>query len=1701
MTDSFTTLVTAFKVLQAVYKIANWAYEKFAEKTPVKNAIAATAADFRNASGVESALIKLIESDEFSREVESAKAGETIDTNEGVANLLVEIGDFYTGINSSHRDALKVIETFLRYLQIEMLRSPDAHLFAEQRAEIRHRETIEAIHQSRRDSPPKFEVVDKKNMDLVRDAASELADNSLTARARRIWNERPQIDLQAVKMSQKDQENWETLSLESIQTLLTEGRRLLLEAPPGRGKTTTLVQIAKQVCSTGELAFLVNLPTWIDSDHTMLEFLGRRPEFQSRSIDATTIAKLSRAVRFSFLLNGWNEISKVNSGKADIRLRELEQSFPSAGIIVSTRTHHITPPLSDALRVRLLPLTRAQRAEYLRQSLASRADDLISRLDNNRTLDDLTRTPLILSEVTTIFKEGYPIPKTKMGVLREVMMLLEQSEEHRSQLQNEPLMGLAQNYLTELATKMTTRGETKMSEIAARAVINSVSNKLKDTEQIATPPEQVWILSTLCAHHILERLDSQPVTFSFAHQQFQEFYAAESLGLQLMELVKSDNPGRNREFAKRYVNEPSWEEPLRMVAEEIGIRSAESHVKSDEVTAGKVLVEMALSVDPIFAAGLSRLCGNLVWEQVRTAIGGRLRSWYESDDENYRQCAVAGMLASGSDEFSDIILPLLKSDDPQVRLGAYRAGAGFHLSSLGAGQLNLVRNWSEEARISFIAELTFNRWIPPEIVANFALADPSLRVKLAAIQELNWIGSNEEVLQLLETLDEKNFEEAVQKLEVESIPRSLHPRVLVVYRKLLNESKDVMSRIEILLRAAEVGETGIAGKLKQELTELEPGKVTSAGEFVIEAALKLVQWAEPDWVSNWVANQIVDASLWSKRWIALVTSIPEELKERMLERISSDDIQRTPDSGIIPVLSAAGDSALAEAVFARLCEVRRSISDTGYAQNEPKRAIARQLEDLFRAFPPDVAVTGLKKYFAKEHDVIELSAVIEVYGRLGNDSGNLRSQLRDELRQNLRWYLKNGVSFVLGQKDFRGEMKAYLAMALARIGEPEDMGDIQQLIRADIERVRNARAARARGELGAQARGGSNSYSNWHVRAVAMLDTVGAEAILLNVLNDPDYEIDAAAALLGLATLRDAGNQSLYNRDYSIIWKARDGYPLRQFDEELRKRYAAALQKRISALLIERESGDQPLWYDYRLTELAKLLAEMDGQASAELVLQVIDMAEQSNMFMRIGAIEALLFGGAKLPVKAARKILDSVIEYIRERYYDSQSNLLLTRCLCLLPFVDDPSIGIERIRQVLSESGLPSYDLREVVAALGYSRSQEAVPLLSELVGDDGSLPEQIAQEWVKALATLDGPEARQILLSFVDPSIDKFGIDVDVDGARGDFLASYIADLTRAEPQIKQRVLQLSDLRLPPDRRDLLSNVLVQLGTGEAMLANLNLIDDAAAAPIPFYIRGALEDLFLERKPYGEKGGTHTITSYSSKETSEIRARLFEMLLHDGNRRQSAFKLLGQIEVWRLEYGRPDNEPRHPAFDTGEVWPPDPNLERGHESTSGYSATLPEEVMDTKPQSNAQNDHREQDIQHRYDLFLSHASEDKDSIARPLYKALIAQGISVWFDEAVLELGDSLRRKIDEGLAKCRYGVVILSPRFLGKQWPQRELDGLVARETASGEKAILPIWHELDHLTLLRYSPPLADLLAGRSEEGIPALVEKIRQVLRK
>ena len=133
-------------------------------------------------------------------------------------------------------------------------------------------------------------------------------------------------------------------------------------------------------------------------------------------------------------------------------------------------------------------------------------------------------------------------------------------------------------------------------------------------------------------------------------------------------------------------------------------------------------------------------------------------------------------------------------------------------------------------------------------------------------------------------------------------------------------------------------------------------------------------------------------------------------------------------------------------------------------------------------------------------------------------------------------------------------------------------------------------------------------------------------------------------------------------------------------------------------------------------------------------------------------------------------------------------------------------------------------------------------------------------------------------------------------------------------------------------------------------------------------------------------------------------------------------------------------------------------------------------------------------QELPADWDVFISHAWEDKEAIARPLAQALEAKGLRVWFDEFTLSVGDRLRRSIDKGLACCKYGIVILSPTFFAKEWPQKELDGLIQREN-KGEKVILPVWHNINAEQIAGFSPSLADRIGVRSDVGLERVVAEL------
>ena len=97
-------------------------------------------------------------------------------------------------------------------------------------------------------------------------------------------------------------------------------------------------------------------------------------------------------------------------------------------------------------------------------------------------------------------------------------------------------------------------------------------------------------------------------------------------------------------------------------------------------------------------------------------------------------------------------------------------------------------------------------------------------------------------------------------------------------------------------------------------------------------------------------------------------------------------------------------------------------------------------------------------------------------------------------------------------------------------------------------------------------------------------------------------------------------------------------------------------------------------------------------------------------------------------------------------------------------------------------------------------------------------------------------------------------------------------------------------------------------------------------------------------------------------------------------------------------------------------------------------------------------------------------------------------------------MKIGDSLRRKIDYGLAHSRFGIVVISRDFIKKGWTNYELDGMVTRNV-SGEQVMLPVWHNVTRDEVVAFSSTLADKIARNTAvDSIEDIAAEIAELIK-
>jgi hypothetical protein len=455
------------------------------------------------------------------------------------------------------------------------------------------------------------------------------------------------------------------------------------------------------------------------------------------------------------------------------------------------------------------------------------------------------------------------------------------------------------------------------------------------------------------------------------------------------------------------------------------------------------------------------------------------------------------------------------------------------------------------------------------------------------------------------------------------------------------------------------------------------------------------------------------------------------------------------------------------------------------------------------------------------------------------------------------------------------------------------------------------------------------SWTVWYIQAIIHMARAEAKDTLARLLAEPEYELDAAWGLFQIART-DApspmvwpSNWPMRAKHFEFVWRARAGETEVGFIEPLRTEVSALVRRRIDEILAERAAAEYPEDFDLRLKQLAVALSEVDGRASADLITDILNFPELSSWpygaWSRIHGLEALLMQGVALPSGKTWEIVEPIIQHVRTHRWNSQESSLMSHVVCIVLFTDDPSASIQRVRQLIQEKLLPIGGTRALTKALGDSRCPDAVALLRELANDNVRV-QQLGDDWFDAVARFDSQEARDLLMSFIDPTLPLVSKELirHHDGR----LVRRLAELAQREGTLLRRMFDLAKENIPASHATVLGKVLASLGTTDALLASLELLRDDGTGGASYELLKNIEEAFVEHRPYRGSSSTVTLLPRSS---NAIRSRLMEMVQNDPLRRKSAFALLNDIEKWRMWHGRPDGEPRSPKMEVGFFWPPE--------------------------------------------------------------------------------------------------------------------------------------------------------------------------------
>ena len=489
---------------------------------------------------------------------------------------------------------------------------------------------------------------------------------------------------------------------------------IAIVAPPGTGKTVTLLQLAGHTLAAGSVVpAYFRLGDWAAGSLSLLASLHQRPAFND--LAQSEVLNLVERGRLLLLIDGWNEVDQAARTKLRIELGRLRRSYPDTRIVITTRRQMLDVPVAGP-HITIEPLSDEQEMAVAHARLGAAGEKLVDDAWRTPGVRELIATPLYLSALLAGGSSGAR-PTTKEEILRLFVRQHEQASDHAEALLA-MLFGCHTAILTALACHLNATGSTTMTDGDARRIVTTAISQLREQGQLAGQPEPFAVLELLSAHHTLMR-SGHDGGLAFQHQQFQEWYASHKAA-ELMQASFAGSSAARETLRVQILDQPAWEESILFAVERMSR-------ERDGAPVAAHAVRLALAIDPMLVAEMIYRAATAVWEIVKAEIIAFADCWHRPGTVDR---AVRFMIMTGRPEFEPHVWPLAASADTQVQLPTLRTAPRFRPSVLGSDLRIKIATLPEAVREHLLGSIASHSGVDGmDLATELAKEDPSPKVQ------------------------------------------------------------------------------------------------------------------------------------------------------------------------------------------------------------------------------------------------------------------------------------------------------------------------------------------------------------------------------------------------------------------------------------------------------------------------------------------------------------------------------------------------------------------------------------------------------------------------------------------------------------------------------------------------------------------------------------------------------------------------------------------------------------------------------------------------------------------------------------------------------------------------------------------------------------------------------------------------------------